>query len=103
MLKLVPEASFAAKAYIPIPGQEKDAVITVRFKFLEKEALQTYFESLAGREDGDALTEIVVGWEGVDKPFSAENLRTLLAGYPMAALAFFEAFRSEILKAKSGN
>ncbi len=103
MLRLVPQAFFETNVQIPVPGQEKDEVIRVSFKYLDKDKLRAFLESLEGREDADALAEIVVGWKDVDEIYSHGNLGALLKAYPMAALSFFEAFQKEAFKAKSGN
>lgn len=111
MLKLVPNPTFATKVTIPVPGEDKDKVIKVHFQFLNKEELNTYLSSLESRSDQDSLEQIVKGWEtkdgegyeGVDAEFNKENLAALLSAYVMAPLAFFEAFRDEITKAKKGN
>lgn len=111
MLKLVPNATFPAKVTIPVPGEEKDKVIKVHFKFLQKEELNVYLKSLEDRSDLDALKEVTKGWEtkdgegyeGVDTEFNESNLAALLNAYVMAPLAFFEAFRDELTKAKQGN
>ena len=103
MLKLVPEATFKIPVSVPVPGQEADTTIKVSFAFLDKETLHAYLISLDEREDAESLAEIVRGWEGVDTPYSTDNLAQLLKAYPMAAVSFFQAFRNEILKAKQGN
>lgn len=105
MLQLVPDASFEVPVHIPVPGKDKDTVIRVKFKYLDRDELREYLDSLSaeGKRDDDALLEIVVGWKGVSAEFSEENLRILLRKYPMAAAAFFNAFQKEALKAKAGN
>lgn len=103
MLRLVPSATFETSVSIPVPGQKEDATIRVSFKYLGKDKLRVFLESLEGREDVDALAEIVDGWKDVDQPYSRDNLAALLTAYPMAALSFFEAFQKEVFKAKAGN
>ncbi len=105
MLQLVPDASFEVPVHIPVPGKDKDTIIRVKFKYLDREELKDYLESLGqeGKKDDDALLEIVIGWKGVSAEFSEENLRTLLRKYPMAAASFFTSFQKEALKAKAGN
>lgn len=105
MLKLVPDASFEVPVQIPVPGKDKDVVIRVKFKYLDRDELKDYLDSLSaeGKRDDDALGEIVLGWKGVDAEYSEDNLRVLLRKYPMAAASFFTAFQKEALKAKAGN
>lgn len=116
MLKLVPNPTFAVNVHIPVAGEVEDKVVRAHFKFLKKEELANYLKSLEKRQDHEALSEIVVGWEtkdgvtsdgqnyeGIDAEFTAENLQGLLGTYAMAAHSLFSAFRDESLKAKKGN
>lgn len=103
MLRLQPNPTFRAAAAISIPGEAAPVAIEVEYRHLGREALIAYFDGLPGRPDLDALADIVVGWSGVDAPFSRETLAALLDAYPTAALALFEAFRRECLEAKAKN
>lgn len=103
MFKLQPNPTFWARAEISVAGEAKPAQIEAEFKHLGREALRGYFEALEGKSDLDALAEILVGWKGVDEPYSAAALEVLLDNYPSAALGFFEAFRREALGAKAKN
>lgn len=103
MFKLQPNPTFTARAEISVAGEAKPAQIEAEFKHLGREALRAYFEALDGKSDLDALAEILVGWKGVDEPYSVAALEVLLDNYPSAALGFFDAFRREALGAKAKN
>ena len=103
MFKITPKTTFTAPVALSVPGEKTAARITVEFKHLSKKAIKAYFEGLEGKTDSEALAEIVVGWEGVDAQFSGEALETLLDNYPAAATELFEAFRSELLEARTKN
>ncbi len=101
--KLQSNPTFKAKVGISIAGDSKPAEIEVEFKYLSKTAIKTYFDSLQGKTDADALDDIIVGWNGVDQPYSTEALATLIDNYPAAASDLFEAFRRELIEAKRKN
>lgn len=103
MFKLQPNPTFKAKAGISIAGQARPAEIEVEFRYLSKDALKGYFDSLPGKTDAEALAEIVVSWSGVDQAYSAEALALLVDNYPAAATDLFETFRKELLEAKRKN
>lgn len=102
MFKIVPKATFGVDVSISVPGAAP-AVVRVEFKHLPKSALPGYFSGLQGKTDAEALAEIVVGWEGVDVPYSPQALATLVDNYPAAAAELFEAFRSELMEARRKN
>ena len=103
MLKLQPNPTFKTRVGISIAGQDAPAEIEVEYKYLGKGAVRDYFAGLAGKSDAEALTEIVVGWSGVDAPYDAAMLAALVDAYPAAAGDLFEAFRRELLEAKRKN
>ena len=51
----------------------------------------------------EALSEIIVGWSGVDEAYSDAALNLLVDNYPAAAADLFESFRKELLEAKRKN
>lgn len=103
MLKINPNPTFWAKVGISIAGQAQPEQIEVEFRYLNKEAVKTYFEGIAEKSDAEALAEIIANWRGVDEAYSADALQRLLANYPPAAFDLFEAFRRELLEAKRKN
>lgn len=103
MFKIQPNPTFKTKVGISVPGQAKPAEIEVEFNYFTRKALRDYFDHISGKEDVEALGEIIVGWSGVDVPYSPEALAELLDNYPAAAGDLFEAFRREVLEAKRKN
>lgn len=103
MFKLQTNPTFKAKVGISVAGQARPAEIEAEFKYLSKAAIAAYFDQLAGKSDAEALAEILVGWSGVDAPYSAEALALLLDSYPAAATDLFDAFRRELIEAKRKN
>lgn len=106
MFKLQPNPTFKVDVTIPVPGG-KDGKLTIEFKHKGKKALKEFFDSLTSednqRSDVDALSDLIAGWSGVDEKFSAEALEQLLDNYPSAAMALFEAYRTEVLEARVKN
>jgi hypothetical protein len=103
MFKLQPKPTFKARVPITIPGEVRPAEIEVEFKHMTVDGVQNYFENLGGKKDAEALSEIVVGWSGVDAPYDADALATLLNNFPSASAAMFEAFRRELFEARRKN
>jgi hypothetical protein len=104
MFKLQPKPTFWAKAKISIPGEAQPSEIEVQFKHLGRQGLKDYFASLEGSEDDvKALSEIMVGWKGIDAEFSVETLAQLVDNYPSSAKAIFETYSREALDVRAKN
>lgn len=103
MFTLQAQPTFWATVRVSKPGSPKPEPLEMEFKWLGRDALKDYLTSLEGRDDDDALSEIVVGWKGVDAEFSKENFSRLLDAYPQSAVAIFSTFRAELLQAKEKN
>lgn len=102
MFKLNPDPTFWAKVGIPVPGGDEVSV-DFEFKALSRKALQQFLTDSKGREDIDNLSEVVVGWKGVDKPFSRETLELLLENYVASAKVIWQRFLDELTAARLGN
>lgn len=103
MFKLQPNPTFKAFVALSVPGEAKQTSIEVEFRHLSKSAMRDYFATLADRTDADALTEIIVGWSGVDTAFDHDALAAMIDNYPAAAGELFEAFRRETLESRRKN
>lgn len=103
MFKLQPNPTFKVKVPISIAGQATPPQIEVEFKYLNKAAVKAFFEGMTGKTDAEALAELIVGWSGVDAPYSQDALATLVENYPASSADLFEAFRRELLEAKRKN
>ena len=102
MFKLQPNPTFSAKVAIPVAGDVAQEM-GVTFAHKGKAEIKAFLDQAAGREDIDSLSEIVVGWDGVDADFSRDNLAILLDAYPGAALALLTAWVEELGKAVQKN
>lgn len=103
MFKLQSNPTFRVRVGISVAGQSRPAEIDVEYRYLSKSEIKTYFDGIQSKDDADALSEIIVGWSGVDAAYSREALDTLLGNYPAAASDLFDAFRRELLEAKRKN
>ena len=104
MFKIQPNPTFTAKVGISVPGTAKPAEIEVEFKFLKRSAVKEFWDTLTGdRKDAEALAEVIVGWKGVDQPYSPAALETLLDNYPAAARDLFNAFSNELMASRQKN
>ena len=106
MFALQPKPTFEADVTITTPGGGEGKV-TFQFKHLGRKALKSFYESLGegeeARKDHEALMDLIAGWKGVDTPFSAEALETLLDNYPSASMALFDAYNKALFEAKQKN
>ncbi len=102
MFKIQPNPTFKTAVAIPVAGG-KPASIEVEFKYLTRDQVAEFFQSLEGRKDHEALAEVVVGWSGVDVPYSTDALATLLNNYLPAGRALFDAFIAGLAQAKEKN
>lgn len=103
MFKLQPNPTFKAKVGISVAGAAKPVEIEVEYRYLKKSEVKEYFENLSGKDDAQALAEIVVGWSGPDQAYSTETLALLLENFPAAARDMFGAFSRELLEARTKN
>jgi hypothetical protein len=105
MFVLNPKPTF--KHAVTIPTPVGDATLTLEFKHKGRKALDAFIESLksddAQRPVYEIIPEIVVGWEGIDTPFSAEALDALLDNYPTASNAIFNAYASALVEGVQKN
>lgn len=103
MFKLQPNPTFNSKVSLSVPGEISQAAITVTFKHLSRPKIKAYFDGLEGKTDSESLGEIILGWEGVDAPYSAESLQALLDNYPVAGNELFEAYRRDLMESRRKN
>lgn len=103
MFKLQPKPTFWARVPVSIPGESKPAQIEIEFKHLGRESLKSFFETLEGKTDSDAISEIVCNWRGIDADFNRDNLDELLNNYPSSAMSLFDTYRKEVMEAKAKN
>lgn len=104
-LRLNPEPTFRAKVGIPVPGQEQAEQIVCVFKHMTRDEYADFSSPAKAdaRSDLDSLCALLVGWEGVDAPYSRDALATVLQSYHGAAHAIATAYVTELTKARLGN
>ena len=103
MFKLQPNPTFKAKVGLSVAGAAKPVEIEVEFRYLKKSEVKAFFDNLDGKNDAEALTEILIGWSGIDQPYTADALALLLDNYPASARDLFGAFSRELLEARTKN
>lgn len=111
LFKMEPDPFFwADEVGLSRPGVKEPVEIRVKFKYLDKEETEAFFASLKPAAKGEkqktdleALSEIMLDWEGPDAVYGKETLANLLRHFQPAALELFRAFRRELLEAKRKN
>ena len=103
MLTIKAPETFAAKVTITdASGKGHEVEFTFKHKTLDELQAFLYGEH-EGRTDAQALGEIVIGWSGVDAPFSPEALATLLQNYGGSAVTIATAYRDALTGARTKN
>lgn len=103
MAKLTLNAAptFKAKVGVPVAG---GASVDVEFTFRHrtKKQLEEFVQGISGQKDVDTFMAMVIGWELEDE-FNPANVEKLLDNYIGAALAIYQAYLEELVKAKEKN
>lgn len=100
-LTLKANPSFQAKVAIPVAGGASvDVLFTFRHR--TKTELIEFVTSRQDKSDEETFLEMVTGWD-LEDGFTPENVALLLENYIGAALAVYEAYKAELIKAKAGN
>lgn len=105
MFVLQPKPTFEHEIVIPVPGGG-EGKFTVIFRHKGKKELNAFYEALGsetGRNDVDALAELIEGWKNVDEKYSRDALEKMLDAYPGAALALFEGYRVALFEGRRKN
>ena len=100
-LQLKAAPTFPAKVGIPVAGGEAVPVL-MTFKHRTKTQLDEFIKSRVEKSDVESFMEMVIGWD-LEDAFSEESVKELLENYIGAALATFEAYIDELVKAKAKN
>jgi hypothetical protein len=101
--KLQPNPTFKALVSLSVPGAAEPSQIEVEFRHLGKKAAEVYFREAAAKPDVQGIGGLIVGWEGVDAPYSTEALAQLLENYATAGIEIVDAYRRELFEAKLKN
>lgn len=102
MFKLNPNPTFWVKTRVRTPGGE-ESEFEVEYRHKGREALKQYLGAINGRDEAEALSEIIAGWRGMDAEFNPANLKTLLDNYPGLAVLMLGDYTVELMKARTGN
>lgn len=104
MLKLKAAPTFKAKVGIPMPGGKAEEV-EFEFRHMTRDALNEFLsgKEAEGRSYEDTIAQIVVGWSGVDAPFSKEAVAEMCQNYLGAPTAILGAYGKELAAARLGN
>lgn len=104
MLKVKANPTFKAPVEIPRAG-EAPAKITVEFRHKTDEEVDAFWQRANEEKLSNhaALCELIVGWEGVDTPFSPDALMQVLQNYQAAGQALIRAYFDELSGARKGN
>ena len=106
MFKINPNPTFKAKVEIQIPGGEKQT-IECEFKHRTATQLKEWLSALDKMEEpmknAEFVLEFVIGWSGVDVPFSKENVAQLVDNYHTAASSMRDTYLQELTTARLGN
>lgn len=103
MLKITPEPTFIADVPISIPGKAIPEKVPFEFKYMGVSELDSFSVMNKDTAIRDLLPIIVVGWSGIDVPFSIDNLAKLVNAYPSATASIFQTFIKESTEAKTKN
>lgn len=103
IFELEHENTFDGDVVIPLPGNNKSKTLSLTFKWLGKTDRMTYLKSVQGKEDVEALSEIVLDWKNVDLEFNNDNFAKLLDNYSNSGLAIINYWIDETGRAKEKN
>lgn len=107
--RINPSPTFRAKVPLTVPGAEKRAVVEFEFRHKGRAQYAAWIESARGRNDAEALAEVIAGWSGVvdeqgaDLPYSEEMLGVLIDRYPASALEILKGYHDALWEAREKN
>jgi hypothetical protein len=104
MLRLKASPTFKAKVGIPVAGGPSIEV-ELEFRHMTRDALNEFLSGpgASDRSYEDTISQIVVGWSGVDAPYSKEAVCDLCQNYLGAPTAILAAYGKELAAARLGN
>lgn len=101
MFKTTPDATFIKTVYIP--NGDESLPLKLRFKRKNKPDLGAWTEAAKIKPDTESLGEVIDGWIDVDKPYSTDELTSLLLAYPGAGLAIYLGYLNGHMQAERKN
>lgn len=112
MFSIDPAPTFPLTAKVPVPGKDERAQLKLVVRHKGRNDLNAWVSGAKGRPDVDFLDEIIVSWSEVTfqvdgapqaVDYSKEHLGKLLDAFPMASMAIYDAYMSELLEARAKN
>lgn len=100
-LALKANPTFQALVGIPVAGGTSVDVLFT-FKHRTKTELVEFVSTRQDHSDEETFLGMVTAWD-LQEPFTPANVALLLENYIGAALAVYEAYKTELVKAKAGN
>jgi hypothetical protein len=100
-LKLVASPTFTAKVGIPVAGGDP-ADVVMTFRHRTKSQLDEWVKESGSRSDILTFKDMVIGWD-LEDAFNDDSITLLLENYMGAALATFQVYVDELVKAKAKN
>lgn len=104
-LRINPAPEYDVSVDIATPGAPPQKLI-VRYRYKPKQAALDWLREVKDRPPGtevDTLAEIIAGWDGVDVPYSRDNLALLLDNYHTAVNDLLIGYLSSLRGARAGN
>jgi len=102
MFKLTPNPTFWRTVKITA-ADGSTAEIELEYKHRTKAQWIEFASNAAGKTDDQVISELVVGWAGVDAEFSAEHLHELLQNYHTAAEEIAEDYKAALTESRRKN
>lgn len=107
-LQLVVSPTFKATVAIAVAGGDS-VDVEFEFKHRTKDALEAFVKAGEGRSDINTLKEMAIGWDvegaelGKVAKFDDANIELFFQNYFGAPIAIYEAYLSELVRAKAKN
>ena len=93
--------TFVSTVGFPIAGGDP-VKVAVTFRHRTKTQLDEFIRSREGRTDTATFLEMVAAWD-LDDEFNAANVEILLENHIGVAVAAYQAYIEELVRARRGN
>lgn len=109
MIKLVPDHTFEAMAYLTVPGQPDPVEVPMTFNHMTADEVSEWFKVHQGKPAHTALDEIITDWTGVMGedgkyvPYSITALEVLLKNYQPSTSEIIRAWQKGLTESRIKN
>jgi len=103
MLKINPNPQFTAEVALTEPGKKTPTTVKMTFRYKNREEIVEFSERIKNKPTEEALTEIVVGWDGIDAECTPENIGALVKNYLPAGFEILNAYYRELSASRVKN